>query len=127
MGKPFWFGIGILALFLALGLGISMGMDAIHEPIGKDLELAAQKALDGQMDEAAEIVRQASARWHRYWKLTASVADHTPMDETDMLFGELLVYAREGDRTHFAACCSQLEQMIESISAAHRLNWWNLL
>ena len=127
MGKPFWIGVGILVLFLVSGLGISLGMDAIHRPTEQALEQAAEQALNGQMEEAVLLAQQANDRWKTYWTLTASVADHTPMDETDRLFAEMLVYAREEDRALFAACCAQLSRMVESMSVAHRFSWWSLL
>lgn len=127
MGKRFWLGIGILALFLLVGVGISLGMDAIHRPAEQALEQAAEKALDGQMEEAVALARQAHDWWDDRWKLTASVADHSPMDEVDKLFEEMEVYAQAQEDKHFAACCAQLSRLVESMAAAHRFNWWNLL
>lgn len=127
MGRRFWLGIGILVLFLVMGVVISLGMDAIHEPAEQALEQAAEKALDGQMEEAVVLARQAHARWDANWALTASVADHSPMDAVDELFAEMEVYAQAQEDKHFAACCAQLSRLVESMAAAHRFNWWNLL
>lgn len=127
MGKRFWLGIGILVLFLGTGLGISLGMDTIHGPAEQALEQAAEKALAGQMEEAVALARQAHARWEDNWALTASVADHSPMDEVDALFAEMEVYAQAQEDKHFAACCAQLSKLVESMAAAHRFSWWNLL
>lgn len=127
MGKRFWLGIGILVLFLGMGIGISLGMDAIHAPAERALEQAAEKALNGQMEEAVALAREAHDWWDDSWKLTASVADHSPMDEVDVLFEEMEVYAQAREDKHFAACCAQLGKLVESMAAAHRFNWWNLL
>lgn len=127
MGRRFWLGVGILVLFLGLGLGVTWGMDAIHAPAEQALTQAAQKALDGQTEEAVLLARQAHSHWDRYRKLTAGVADQSPMDEVDTLFAEMEVYAQTEDREHFAACCAQLAYLVSSMSDAHALTWWNLL
>lgn len=127
MGRRFWLGVGILVLFLGLGLGITWGMDAIHIPAEQALEQAAQKALDGQMDEAVMLARQAHERWDTFWKLTAGVADHSPIDQVDQLFAEMEVYAQAREEEHFAACCAQLSRLVGSMSDAHALSWWNLM
>lgn len=127
MGKRFWLGIGILILFLVMGVVISLGMDWIHGPAEQQLAQAAEKALNGQMEEAVALARQAHDRWNDRWKLTASVADHSPMDTVDALFAEMEVYAQAQEDKHFAACCAQLRKLVESMAAAHRFNWWNLL
>ena len=127
MGKHFYIGIAILAIVLFLSLGVSWGMDAMHAPSEKNLSDAHRYALQGNMDEAVLLAKDAYARWEKFRGLTACVADHTPMDETDRLFSEMLVYAEAGDQEHFAACCAQLTCMVGAIADAHRLNWQNLL
>ena len=127
MGKRFWLGIGILVLFLVMGVVISLGMDAIHGPAEQQLAQAAEKALNGQMEEAVRLARQAHARWEENWALTASVADHSPMDTVDALFAEMEVYAQAQEDKHFASCCAQLCKLVESMAAAHRFSLWNLL
>lgn len=127
MGRRFWLGVWILVLFLGLGLGITWGMDAIHVPAEQALEQAAQKALTGQMDEAVALARDAHKRWDDFWKLTASVADHSPMDEVDKLFAEMEIYAEAREEEHFAACCAQLSRLVSSMSDAHAPRWWNFM
>ena len=46
MGR-FWLGIGILVVFLVLGLGISSAMDDVHLAIADTLDAAAEQALSG--------------------------------------------------------------------------------
>lgn len=127
MGKRFYLGIGILVLFLGLGLGAAWGMDVIHAPAEQWLEQAAQRALEGNMEEAVGLARDAHQRWQQNWKRSASLADHNPMDEVDQLFAEMEVYAQAGDQEHFAACCAQLSKLVGSMADAHRFNWWNFL
>ena len=126
MGKIFWSGALILLLLLGLTLGISWGMDAIHSPIQQDLMLAEKAALDGDVAQAQQLGQQAKQRWDSFRKAVAVVADHTPMDEIDQLFGQMQAYARAQEDTELAACCAQLSRLVESMANAHILTWWNL-
>ena len=127
MGRRFWIGVGTLCVFLAAGLGITWGMEKIHEPAAQTLSRAAQTAMDGDMEQASALARQAHDRWEHYWNLTASVADHSPMDDIDSLFAEMEIYAQAGEQNHFAACCAQLSKLLGSMSDAHAFSWWNML
>ena len=127
MEKRFYLGVGILVLFLALGLCISLGLSRIHEPVSQQFSHAAQKALGGDLDAGIAIARQAKTRWQKYRNITASVADHTPMDEVERLLAEMEVFAGAGEETHFAACCAQLSRVVQSISDAHDPGWENIL
>ena len=122
-----WLGVGILAVFLALGLAVSALAGNAHQPTGELLEQAAEKTLAGYFEEGVSLAMEARARWQKQWNGTASIADHSPMDEVDALFAELEVYARSGEEPHFAACCKELAQRLEAIADAHRFSWWNVL
>lgn len=122
-----WLGAGILVVFLVLGLGISMAMDNAHLPTSELLSQAAEKTLNGEFDSAVPLGLEAKDRWERQWNGTAAVADHSPMDDVDALFGEMEIYARTGEEPHFAACCQELAQRLEAIAGAHKFSWWNVL
>lgn len=122
-----WIGAGILAVFLALGLLVSYVMDQAHMPTGKLLEQAAEKTLQGDFEQAIALGAEAKSRWERQWNGTATVADHSPMDDVDALFGEMEIYARTGEEPHFAACCQELAQRVQAVATAHRFSWWNIL
>lgn len=122
-----WLGVGILAVFLVLGLVLSTAADNAHMPTGALLEQAAEKTLAGDFAGGIALGLEARARWQRQWKGTAAIADHSPMDDVDALFAEMEVYARSGEPPHFAACCKELSQRLEAIADAHRLSWWNVL
>ncbi len=122
-----WLGVGILVAFLVLGLVTMVVMDNDHLPTGELLEQAAEKTLAGSFEEAVSLGMEAKARWERSWKGTATVADHSPMDDVDALFGEMEIYARAGEEPHFAACCQELSQRIQAMASAHRFSWWNVL
>lgn len=122
-----WLGVGILVVFLILGFGISMVMDSAHLPTCQMLSQAAEMTMEGDFDSAVELGMQAKARWERQWNGTAAVADHSPMDDVDALFSEMEVYAKTGEKPHFAACCRELSQRVEAVAEAHRFSWWNVL
>ena len=42
--KRCWFGAGLLIALLVVSLGVTWGMDKIHEPIAADLNQAAECA-----------------------------------------------------------------------------------
>ena len=127
MTRHFYWGLGILVLFLGLGLFVSFGLARVHEPVSESFSHAAREALDGNLSEGISLAQQAESRWQRYQKVTASVADHTPMDEIERLIAEMEVFAQAGDAKHFAACCAQLARMVKSVADAHSPGWENIL
>ena len=125
--KRGWLGFVILLVFLAFGFWSSQTVDKIYLPITKQLEQAADLALSGNLDSGASLAADAEATWHHYWRKTASLSNHAPMDEIDALFSRLQTFAKAGSRTEFAANCAQLSSLVEACAEAHRLTWWNLL
>ena len=126
MGKYFWAGVLLLVLLLGLTLGISWAMDTVHSPMEQALEQASATALAGDMARARQLGQQAMDRWDTFRKRIALVAEHSPMDEIDRLFGQMDAYARANEETEFAACCAQLSRLVGSMADAHILTWWNL-
>lgn len=127
MERRFYLGIGILGFFLALCLLVTFSMAHANEPISDILEQASQEALSGDLETGASLARQAKADWQASRYGTASVADHTPMDEIDGLFAETEVFAQAKDAEHFAACCARLSVLIQAVADAHHPGWWNML
>lgn len=125
--KRIWLGLGILALFLALGLGSSYGMQSLHKPLAHNLERAASAALSGDLSAGKEQAEKARQQWERQWNATAVLADHTPMDEIDSLFARLEIYSKTSNTEAFAAGCRQLAQLITATAEAHSFTWWNIL
>lgn len=126
MGR-FWMGVGILLVFLALGLWIAGSMDGVHQQICTTLDQAAQQTVNGDLDTGIALAQQAQERWQHNWHATAAVADHEPMDEIDSLFAQLELYGTVGRQVEFAAYCTRLSQLISAVGEAHTLTWWNLL
>lgn len=125
--KRFWFGVCLLAVLLAGCLGVSWGMERLHEPVSRNLEQAAILAQTGDLAGAGELTLQAQADWQKHWHFVAAFADHGPMEEIDALFGALEEYRLGGDHAEFAANCVHLARLTEAMAEAHALNWWNLL
>ncbi len=126
MGR-FWLGIGMLALFLILGLWVTYAMDNVHSEISQTLDGAAAQTLSGDLAEGIALVGQAKDQWQAHWHGTASVADHAPMDEIDGLFAQLETYGQAGLSEEFAAYCARLSNLVTAVGEAHSLTWWNLL
>ena len=127
MGKRFYLGCVILIVLLGLGIGAALGMKAIHQPVENHLRQAAAFAMEENMDAALPLAQKAYNRWQKLHSITASLADHTPMDDTDTLFQEMLVYGQMGEIPHFAACCRELAFMVEAMYDAHAFSLKNLL
>ena len=127
MEKHFFLGLTILVLLLALGIGTTAVMEAIHKPLESSLTESANLAMDDRLDQALPLAEKAFARWQKYHSVTASFADHSPMDDTDTLFREMLVYGQMGEAPHFAACCRELVVMTQAMYDAHAFSLKNLL
>lgn len=127
MEKRFYLGVAILAVLLSISIGTSAAMKAIHQPMEADLQQAARLALEEDLEKAFPIAQRAYDRWEKYHGVIASFADHNPMDDTDTLFQELLVYGQTGEAPHFAACCRELAVMAEAMYDAHVFSLKNLL
>ena len=127
MEKRFYLGLVILIVLLGLGIGTAAGMKAIHRPIENLLNQAAELAVNDRFEEALPIAREAYRRWQKNHSITASLADHSPMDDTNTLFQEMLVYGQAEEIPHFAACCRELTVMMEAIYDAHAFSLKNLL
>ena len=125
--KRIWLGLGILVLFLALGIWSSHGMQSLHEPLAHNLEKAAEDALSGDLAAGKAQAREAQAQWDAQWNRSAVLADHAPMDEIDSYFARLEVFAQTDNAEAFAAGCRQLAQLITATAEAHSFTWWNIL
>ena len=127
MEKRFYLGLAILLLLLGLSVSATFAMKSIHQPVETALEEAAQLAMDDRLEEALPLAKTAYRRWQAYHALTASLADHSPMDDTDTLFQEMLVYGQMAEVPHFTACCRELVIMAQAMYDAHAFSLKNLL
>lgn len=127
MERRFVLGIVLLVLVLALCVATTLGMKAIHAPSETNLEKATQLALEDNMDAAISLAMDAYDRWQKFQKLTAVFANHNPMDDTERLFRQMLIYAQAEEAPHFAACCSELSAMLKAMYEAHGFSLKNIL
>jgi len=125
--KRLWIGLCVLGLLLGLGLLTAWGMDRVLEPVSRLLSQASRAALEENWSAADALAADAAARWDALRPVAAAAADHAPLEQMDALFAQLRVYGRERDSVHFAACCSQLAALTDSVSEAHSVSWQNLL
>ena len=126
MERRFILGLGILLFVLAFAIAVSLGMKAIHAPGEEALAHAAQLSLTGDMEQAVSLAGEAYSRWQKYRSITAAFADHSPMDDTERLFQEMLVYAQSREIPHFAASCTQLSAMLKAIYETHSFSVKNI-
>lgn len=127
MERRFWYGTGILLLFLGLGLLATWGMETMHCPVTAYLDQAAEAAMAGDEAAAETLAQAAKTAWQNRRNLTATMADHAPMEEIDSLFSQMEVYARIGNQGDFAAYCTRIARLVEAIGEAHSLTWQNVI
>ncbi len=125
--RRFWLGIGILVLFLALGIWVTRAMDDVHQQISTLLDRSAALVLEADPTEGLVLAEEAHTLWQSHWHGTAAVADHAPMDEIDGLFAQLDILGRSGRYADFAANCARIATLVAAVGEAHSLSWWNLL
>ncbi len=127
MGRRFWFGILLLLILICLGIFALIAVDTICSPLESTLQQAQTLALEGDLERAIPLARQAKSRWESKRNFLAILADHSPMDDMEQLFAELEVYGKFQDETHFAACCGSLAILCRAMVDAHAPAWPNLL
>ena len=94
MEKRFWLGIALLAVFLIFGLCISAKMTDLHAQAARELDQAADMTMAGDFDGACENAFWAYDLWQKTRKFTASVADHSPLEDVEQLFAVMEIYAK---------------------------------
>ena len=127
MEKRWIFGWILLLFLLIFCLWISFFTQRFFRPTASMLEDAVQASLEQNWGLALSRAEQAREKWQDRRSYTAFLADQSPMDDMDRLFGEMEVFARCRDQEHFAAVCSQLSVLCHAMADAHSLHLWNLL
>lgn len=125
--KRFWLGVGILAVLLAAGIGLSIGITAVHSGLARDLDAACEAVQKGDWDTSVTLAESAKTSWMRCRRFVASFVDHEPLEQMDRLFSELEIYRHQQLPTDYAAVCTHLSHLSEAIGESHALTWWNLL
>lgn len=125
--KRSWIGFFLLLVLLGAGILATWSMAEIHEPIGEELQLAAEGSLENNWGKAAFHTVRARKEWEKWNLLRATLTDHDPTEEIDALFAALEVYGSCREEMAFAALCRELAKKIEAIGDAHSLVWKNIL
>ena len=125
--KRIWIGIVLLVVLLAAGLGIGKFMEQAHVPVARDVRRAGELALEGQWDKAKALASRGQGQWEKKRPVTASVADHEPMEEIDGLFAQLKTYEKIRDPGAYSGACAYLASLLEAMSQSHSCKWWNLM
>lgn len=125
--RRLWIGLGILIGLLVVGLWSMERMEDIHSVIASELTQAAAVLQEENWSRADALMASARKNWERHWKFTASMADHTTLDEVDGTFAQLEVYRLRREPTACAATCARLAEQVAALEEAYLLNWWNIL
>ena len=125
--KRLWIGVLILLLLLGTGIGITVFADHVHAAISDALSQASDAALAGDWDTAILLSGTAKSKWISYRNITATIADHEPMEEIDSLFAQLDIYGRTRQGISFSACCEALSVFAIAIGESQSVSWWCLL
>ena len=127
MQRQLTVGIGILLFFFLIGLFSSVAIDHACSPISELLQQAGNVAATGDTQTATFLLHSAKLQWQNNWHKIALLADHTPMDEIDGLFSQAAAYAQCNSPSDLSAGCQRLASLIQAVSEAHSLTWWNLV
>ena len=122
-----WIGIGILAILLAMGIGLLWGSSVFFKELSEDLQQAGDFALAGNWQAAGEKVEKSREKWEAYRPFWASFTDHEPVEQMQNLFSQLELYRARQLEVEFAAVCRNLVHVAEAIDEAHGLRWWSVL
>lgn len=125
--KRLWIGLGLLGVMLLSGLWVTRYLHKTHDPGAAQLRRASDCAVAGNWEEAEELTEKARKQWEKSWNLTAAIYDHDVMDDIDVRFAMLDVFARGRDAVGYGAVCADLAELMEGLGKAHALSWWNLL
>jgi hypothetical protein len=49
------------------------------------------------------------------------------MEEMELSFARMELYAKAGETLAFASVCVELARQMEAMGEAHAIRWWNLL
>ena len=122
-----WIGIAILFLIVAFGAGIWWGSAVFFHDFSREMAAAGEAAVAENWALAAQKAEKCRQKWDACRPLWASVTDHAPVEQIQLLFFQLELYEKQKLTTEFAACCRSLSKEAEARSESHGLAWWSVL
>lgn len=120
-------GFVLLTALLLTGLLLAWYTGRQNTAVCRLLDDSAWLALSGQWEKARDTASIARERWQTHRNLRAAFLHQAPMEQIDVLFGQLMVYAAAGERTDFAQTCAALARQMEAMASSGQLRWWNVL
>lgn len=125
--KRLWLGVSFLALLLVFGIWQTVSISGIHSGLSQTLSDAALAARRQDWVAADTLSQNAQDQWEQYRHLTASFADHEPLEEAEQLFAELQLCKALSLEENYAVVCSNLSQICKAIAESFQISWWNVL
>jgi len=125
--KRLWLGVSFLVLLLVFGIWQTVSISRIHSGLSQTLSDAALAARRQDWAAADTLSQNAQDQWERYRRITASFADHEPLEETEQLFAELQLCKELSLEENYAVVCSKLSQICKAIAESFQISWWNVL
>ena len=122
--KRLW--LGVAFLLLAFGIWQTAEVSGIHNDLSQTLSDAALAAQQENWYDADTLSENAQTQWDRYRHLTASFADHEPLEEAEQLFAELQICKELSLEENYAVVCSHLSQICKAIAESFQISWWNV-
>lgn len=125
--KRLWLGVAFLILLLASGIWQMAGLSHIHSRLSQTLSDAALAAQQENWNTADTLSQNAQSQWEQYRHITASFADHEPLEEAEQLFAELQLCKALSLEENYAVVCSNLSHICKAIAESFQISWWNVL
>ena len=125
--KRTWIGAGLLVILLLLGIGSTLSMEKIHEPIARQLEGASEAAISGHWQEARILTAGARVRWEQHREFVACISNHEALEAADAQFARLDVLEQRQESAAFAAACAELSAMFDALADVQDLSLQNLM
>ena len=122
-----WIGVTILALLLAMGIGLLWGSEVFFDKFAENLEQAQSFAMAGNWAAAGEKAEKSRRQWETYHRFWAAFTDHEPVEEVEKLFECLQLYSKRQLEVDYATVCQSLVHLAEAINESHSLRWWSIL
>ena len=122
-----WIGVGLLAVLLAMGVGMLLVSLNFNEGFSESLEQAGQFAMSGNWTAAEKQLAVGKEKWQIYRRFWASSTDHEPVEEVQNLFSQLELFQARRLEVEFASACRALVNLAEAIDESHSLRWWSVL
>ena len=122
-----WFGLGLLAAMLILGLWVQHHSENLHKPVVDALKNAQTAAAAEDWEQTDELIKQAEDHWHSAMDIRSAVCDHDYLEQINEGFAALKVWRQAKDPAATAALCAELISRIDALEEAQRLSLRNVL